>query len=165
MHSISGALYAMCDSSFLAGAKLTQCFFYEFQYSESTFWLLVSQYFRNYFLNYFQHYFRNYFRSYFQNSFQTYSLFLWMPITWGTTSKLCFSFSGRSLADSAFVLLVLIQRNTFWLPIRFLFMFPKLFPELFPELFPKLFPKIFPKLSPNLLPKLLPNLFPKFCQH
>ena len=61
--------------------------------------------------------------------------------------------------------LVLIQRNTFWLPIRFLFMFPKLFPELFPELFPRLFPKIFPKLSPNLLPKLLPNLFPKFCQH
>ena len=54
-----------------------------------------------------------------------------MPITWGTTSNVRFSFSGRSLADSTFLLLVLIQRNTFSLPIRFFFIFPELFPRLF----------------------------------
>ena len=97
--------------------------------ADSTFLLLIL--IQRIFRNYFQNYFRNYSRNYFQNSIQNYSVFLWMPITWGTTSNVRFFLSGRSLADPTFLLLVLVQRNTFSLPIRFFFRFPKLFPKLF----------------------------------
>ena len=140
--------------------------FMNFNTAKAHFWLLVSQYFRKYFRNYFQTYFRNYFRNYFQKSFQIYSLFFECQLRRARQASCAFPFlAGAWRIQRSFFFLVLIQRNTFWLPIRFLFMFLGLFPELSPKLFPEWFPKLFPKLFPNLFPKLLANLFPKFCQH